>query len=187
MKTKTIKLYSLDELSKEAQEKAHSDWSNGNDYMFLEDHMAEWLHELLEENGIKDTNDTSKPGTKPTPVLYSLSNSQGDGVMFCGTFQWKKYQVHIMRVGKYYHSNSKTIEIQALNNLGFDIVDDGAISDEESEKIYQEFDSVYQTICKELERKGYEAIEYENSMELFREVSHFNDWTFREDGVMENL
>lgn len=176
MKKKTITLYSFDELSEEAQKKAHKDWIENNDYTWLSDCMNERLHEILEENGIKDLNDTSKPGTKPTPVLYSLSNSQGDGVMFEGKFEWKKYQVIIKHSGRYYHSNSKTIEI----TYGDDI------ANEANEKVYKEFETIYQKICKNLEQYGYDWVEEEDSLERFQESCEVNEYTFTSDGKMEN-
>lgn len=180
MKTKTITLYSFDELSKEAQEKAHQEWIESNDYYFLSECTDEWLHELLVENKVTDLNDTSKPGTKPTKVMYSLSNSQGDGAMFEGEFHWKKYTIYIKHSGHYYHSNSKTIEIHETDNLDIDIGDDY------EPKVYAEFESIYQSICKTLEQKGYDFIDYENSLESFKEACEANEYTFLSTGKMEN-
>lgn len=173
MKTKTITLYNLDELSKEAQEKAHAKWREGNDYMFIEDCMADRLHELLEENNITDTNDTSKPGTKPTQVLYSLSHSQGDGACFEGVFEWKNYTVHIKHSGRYVHSNS--VDIIIMNSEGEGVDDYG-----------NQFKNIYQKICSDLEQYGYDFIEHEDSFEAFQEACEANEYTFRENGIMEN-
>src|SRR5579859_5524827 len=140
--TKEFTLYEFDELSKEAKAKALQKHIEGNDYFFLQDCMSQRLHELLEENKIKDLNDTSKAGTKPTPVFYSLSHSQGDGAMFEGEFEWKKYTIYIKHSGHYNHSNSKTIEIHETNNLGVDIGDDY------EPKVYKDFEAIYQKICK---------------------------------------
>ena len=180
MKTKTITLYEYSELSQKAKNKALAKWCENNDMPFLADNLAERLHELLEENGIKDTNDTSKAGTKPTPVLYSLSSCQGDGAMFEGTFTWGKYTVYIKHSGRYYHSNSKTIEI--VDENGHE-----ASEENHNESLNDDFEEVYQAICKELERMGYDEIEHENSEENFIEMCEANEWTFREDGTMENL
>lgn len=179
MKTKTINIYSFEELSKEAQERAHTDWIQNNDYFFLPDNMSEWLHELLEENNIKDLNDTSKAGTKPTPVYYSLSYCQGDGVMFAGEFEWKDYRVSIKHSGHYYHSYSKIIDIYKDDETGMSV--------DAEEEIYTEFENIYQNICKELERRGYDHIEYEDSLESFLEACEVNDYTFLENGKMENI
>ena len=177
MKTKTINLYSYSELSKEAQEKAHSKYIESNDYYFLSDCLNERLHELLQENNIKDLNDTSKPNTKPTQVQYSLSNCQGDGAMFAGIFEWKNNTITIEQSGRYYHSNSKTITYN-------DFV--GEEKEHEEEKLAKEFEKIYQSICKELETFGYNFIDQENSLESFIELCEANDYTFLANGIMEN-
>jgi hypothetical protein len=178
--TKNYNVYTFDELSQEAKDKARNNYNADNEYMFLSDCMNERLHELLEENNIKDINDTSKPGTKPTQVMYSLSNSQGDGAMFTGEFEWGKYTVYIKHSGHYYHSNSKFIEIHETENLGFDIGKDY------EPKVYKEFEELYQKICTELEKYGYNYIEYEDSEESFRELCESNEYTFLENGNMFN-
>lgn len=195
--TRNIELYEYDELNKEAQEKALAKWKEGNDYFFLEDCMNERLHELLEEKGIKDLNgeydvvNQKRPENKGK-VLYSLSYCQGDGAMFTGEFefasevapkvngQWKKYTAYVTHSGRYYHSNSKLIEIHESENLGFDIGEDY------QPKIYAEFEGMYKDICKELERFGYNFIEHEDSEESFSEECEANGYTFLSNGVMEN-
>lgn len=172
--TRTINLYTFDELSKEAKERALQSHRETNEYYFLEDCMANRLHELLEENGIKDMNDTSKPGTTPTPVMYSLSYCQGDGAMFEGAFEWKGYTITIKHSGRYHHYNSKDITIN--DEEGNDI----------NGQIYEDFNALYIDICKELERYGYDFIEYEDSEENFAEQCESNGFTFTSDGVMEN-
>lgn len=175
MKTKIITLYSFNELSKEAQEKAHNKWIESNDYYYLPDALNARLHELLEENKIKDLNDTSKPGTEPTQVMYSLSFSQGDGCMFEGNFEWNGYTITIKHSGNYCHSNSKIIDIM-----------DEEGNQPETDEPYNVFETVYQDICKKLEIYGYAFIGNEDSLEHFKEMCEENDYTFLENGVMEN-
>jgi hypothetical protein len=176
MKTKTINLYTYNELEPKAKEKALSDWRDDNDFFFLSDYLNNCLHELLEENGIKDDNDTSKPGTKPTPVLYSLSYCQGDGAMFEGSFTWNGYSVTVKHVGRYYHYNSKNIEMFKIDDEGADVSSD----------IIIQFESIYKDICKELERNGYDFMECENSEETFISACEANEYTFLSNGKMEN-
>lgn len=177
MKTKTIELYSLDELSEEAKEVAFRNFIETNDHYFLSDVLNEKLHELLEENDIIDIYGKypSNPKHK-AKVYYSLSYCQGDGAMFEGDFNWKKYQVIVKHSGHYYHSNSKIIEI----TYGDDI------ANEATEKVYAEFEEIYQEICNELKRAGYDFIEYEDSMENFEQACEANEWTFLSSGKMEN-
>lgn len=183
--TKEYEVFSFDELSKEAKEKALNKYRDNNDYYFLSDDLNERLYELLVEKGITDLNETSKPGTKPTQVQYSLSNCQGDGCMFEGSFQfstehekvggqWKKYIAHVKHAGHYYHSNSKTM----------DIVDED--DNEADEVVYTEFNTIYKDICNQLEKDGYAFIDHEDSEECFAELCEANEYTFLSDGTMVN-
>ena len=67
--------------------------------------------------------------------------------------------------------------MQETDNLGFHI---------ENEKDEQEFEELYQDICKKMERAGYEHIEWCTSEEVFIESCEANGYTFRENGEMEN-
>lgn len=178
--THTYNVYTIDELPPEAQEKAHQAWASNNDYYFLEDFLNERLHELLKEKDIIDTNDTSKAGTKPTAVIYSLSYCQGDGAMFEGNFIYthkgKKYVITVKHSGHYYHYNSKNFYTHDEEGEGV----------EEWEEVEKAFDIDYVDICKQLECAGYDFIEYEDSMECFKEACEANEYTFTIEGVMDN-
>lgn len=172
MKTKTIALYEYHELSPEAKEKALANWNETNDNPLLQSHMINVLKEKLDERGIKYDTDS-------IDVRYSLSHCQGDGFMFIGNLTWKKYDISIKHGGgRYYHSNSASIEIQESDNLGYHMDDEDAD--------VKEFNEIYQAICKEMEQIGYDEIEYEQSEEVFQETCEANEYTFREDGTMEN-
>lgn len=172
MKTKTISLYEYSELSPKAKEKALSKWQETVDNPLLQSHMINVLKEKLEERGIKYDTDS-------IDVRYSLSNSQGDGFMFEGELVWGKYTIYIKHGGgRYYHSNSALVEVQETDNLGFHMDDD--------HEDVKKFDALYQEICKEMERIGYDEIEYEQSEESFINACEANEYTFREDGTMEN-
>lgn len=173
--TREYNIYTFDELSQEAKDKARENFNQNDNYPFLSDDMNERLHELLEDNKIKDTNDTSKAGTTPTQVLYSLSYCQGDGCMFEGNFEWNGYNVNVKHRGHYYHENSKTITITDEEGNYID-------TDEPEEA----FNALYVSICKELEKYGYDIIEYMQSEECFRETCESNDYTFLSDGTMFN-
>lgn len=173
MKTKTIELYEYSELSQKSKDKARAVWNETNDDPFMQSHMINVLKEKLDERGIKYDTDS-------IDVRYSLSSCQGDGFMFEGIFsfptetekeggQWKRYEVRVKHSGRYYHSNSKTVEVEHDN-----------------ETVEKEFEVVYQEICKEMERIGYDEIEYQQSEENFEQACEVNEWTFRKDGTMEN-
>jgi hypothetical protein len=165
MKTINLNLYSYKDLSKESQEKALSKWNEHNDMPFLEESMSEYLKELLKENKIE-----GEP-----KVMYSLSYCQGDGAMFEGNFTWKGQSITITQSGRYYHSKSKII-----------LMNDEKTMEESSDKLQQQFESLYQEICKELENHGYSIVEYELSEVAFANTCEANEYTFEANGVMRN-
>lgn len=168
MKTKTITVYSIKELAPEAQEKARQAFIADDDYSFLEDDMNWKLEELLKDNRIKIV-DNAK-------VYYSLSYCQGDGAMFEGDYEWNGYSVHIKHSGHYYRSNCKDL----------DIVDEEG-NETETDEPHVAFEAIYQKICKELEKFGYDVVEQYESMENFIETCEANDYTFTLSGKMESL
>lgn len=176
MKTHTIKLYEYDELSPEAKKKALELHAYAHEDPFMQSHMINLLTEKLDEHGIK----YGYPATDPD-VRYSLSDSQGDGFMFTGEFQWKQYTVYIKHDGNphYYHSRTANIEIQETDNLGFHVDDDHAD--------VRAFGALYETLCKEMEQLGYDHIEYQTSEEYFIGECEANGYTFEADGTMRNV
>jgi len=161
--TKDYKVYTYDELSKEAKERARQDWIEDDELSFLSDDMQYKADELVKEAGIKG--DVSR-------VFYSLSYCQGDGAMFEGDFEWKDHNIKVRHSGHYYHENSKDIEMTK----------DGEWTDEKE----QEFDAIYIDICQELAKYGYDCIETSQSEENIRETFLANDYTFLENGEMFN-
>jgi len=95
--------------------------------------------------------------------------------MFEGIYEWNGYTVTIKHGGRYYHSNSKTIDITDEEGNTVD-----------TEEPYQAFEAIYQKICKELEKYGYDFIEYEDSEENFRETCEANNFVFLSTGEMFN-
>jgi len=179
---KTYTVYKFDELPEESQQLALDNWrdSGMTDDPFLQDYIRERAHELITDNGIV----AHKQGyNDDLDVFYSLSNSQGDGAMFVGSFSWNKYPnitINIKQRGNYSHSNSKEIDIQT-NDEAID-----ELSDTEHDKIYQEFEAIYQSICKELEQYGYDQIEYQNSDECIKEQIEANDYNFTLNGKIDS-
>lgn len=160
MKTITKNIYSFNELSKKAQEKAHQDYKNRNTYEFLEQYLLDELNIELEENNIKEN------GNKK--VLYSLSYSQGDGVCFIGDFIWEDVEISITHNFRYYHRYSTDIN--------------GYFKSAIHENVFKE---LYYKICKNLEKTGYSHIEYEDSIETFKELCKDTEYyMFYEDGTL---
>lgn len=139
--TTTHTVYTFDELSKEAKQKAIEQYREGEDFPWLHDDMTMKLEDLLKQHGITYDH---------TPnVYYSLSYAQGDGAMFEGTVYWKAWRIEVRQNGHYYHHNSKTFWNAESVKTGKKITD----------KALKRFNDVYVEICKELERFGYSVME----------------------------
>lgn len=175
MKKKTINLYEYAELSPKAKEKALEKWREMFDSDGLRVHLDNHIEELLAKNGIKPVSDLKGYATKYAKIYFSLAHCQGDGVMFEGVFKWKGYSVTIKQSGRYYHSRSKTVDMETAKGTPA------------SEGTLERFEAIYQKICKELEREGYDEIENMESEAAFIEECNANEWTFRADGTLENL
>lgn len=169
MRTIKTNLYTFDELSKEAKEKAIKDQQASlNDMIedWLSDYLKEDLEEMLEKLGI-DGNIKD--------LFYSLSYSQGDGLCFTGNFTWENWQVSITHRGNYYYSSSANIDIYEI---------DTPLTDDNYNQILERITKIYETICKDLEDNGYSYIEQETSEERAIEYIQDNQFEFYEDGTL---
>jgi len=180
MKTKTINLYNFEELKPEIQEKVISEFRANNDYTFLEEDLKEYLMELLEENKIS-FDDSLK-------LYYSLSNCQGDGVCFIGNLETQKARFKIIHQSRYYHERSTIIDLTELKVKGVfrDLLDLNGSKDKEIDKELLSFKKLYINICHLVENKGYSHINYLDSKECIIENINANQYTFRENGAIEN-
>lgn len=170
MKTKTITLYEYSELSDKAKEKALNNWNEYNDDPFMQSDMINLLKEKLKDRGIKYDADS-------IDVRYSLTHCQGDGFMFIGTVEWNGDTIHITQNDSYYcHMYTARFDLPEYQEYG-----------EKQEKQLETFEAIYQEICKEMERIGYQHIKEFTSEESFMEACDANEYTFRENGVMENI
>lgn len=162
--TKEYKIYSFEELSQEAKDKAREDFNRDEELPFLQDDLREYIHEELTDKGYTHG--------EITP-LYDLSHSQGSGLMFEGEVTDKKGNRYIIKhAGHYYHERSTEI-------AGYD-KNDNEIETEDFEN------TVYIPICQKIRDRGYEEIEYNQSEECFAETCEVNEYTFLEDGTMFN-
>ena len=169
MEIKKIKVYSFEELSKEAKEKVLNDFRENNEYHFLEEYLKDFLKERLKEVKIKEVGETK--------LYYSLSYSQGDGCCFIGLFEWKNYNIKITHNFRYYHSKSVDFEITQDN-----LINDVGVKEEADEEIYKEFKKLYENVCYEVEKTGYNFIEAENSEETIKENIEANEYLFYSNG-----
>jgi hypothetical protein len=163
MTTKQINVYTYDELSASAKANALSNFREQEECNNLADDLVYKLNELLVEHKIEAF-------STPT-IYYSLSHSQGDGVMFKGVFYYKSWVVGVRHNGRYYHENSKDLDITSNKT-----------SEEAPVKVYDDFDKIYVDICKELRDYGYDLIDHLYSEENIVEIIDSNDYEFTIDG-----
>lgn len=161
---KMYTLYEIGELSKDAFKHAYDEWYAKYTNPMTQSIMCDECSQMLKADGIQgDPN-----------VMYSLSNCQGDGVMFEGRFTWNGYSVSIKHSGRYYHSNSKTVDIVYNDGNGFQADD----------RVYEDFEKLYQKICKKLEKFGYDFIEDELSEGHFVDECFAYEWLFTKEGML---
>lgn len=179
MITKTINLYTIDELkevNEKGYEKAIKSFRSSNEYYYLPESMEEYLIELLNES-----KSIKYDGESDLKVQYSLSYCQGDGAMFTGTviytYKGKDYTIKIKHSGNYSHHNSKN----------FYTIDTEGEEVNEWEEVEKAFDIEYKDICKKLERWGYDFVESEDSEENIVDNIQANEYTFTINGDIESI
>jgi len=165
IQTDSYKVYNFDELERDIQEKVLNKFRENEDFPCMSEDLSYELETLLKIYKIK-YNDTPK-------LYYSLSYSQGDGVMFEGTVYWKSYVAIIKQSGHYYHYNSKEIELFSIKT-----------DKDASEKVYKEFNGIYVDICQKLEKIGYDNIDYILDEKNITENIEANEYEFKENGVL---
>ena len=158
MRTTTINLYSINELSPEAQEKAIKEWRENDDLPLLEEYMNDRLQAKLEQHKIEGD----------AQIRYSLSHCQGDGVSFTGTFEYKG-QTYEVKVTDHHYQHAYTCSITDF-------------SETESEALEADFKEVYLEICRQLEKEGYNYIEDMQSDETIKETLLINEYEYTENG-----
>lgn len=161
MRILETKVYSFDELSEEAKEKAIEKWYENEDYPWMEEDLTESCKALLEENGctFEDIN-----------LSYSLSYGQGDGLCFTGYISKNGNTLRLTHNYRYYFASS--VEMNYTDSEGEDIEE------------VKELKDIYFNICKELEKEGYGILEYRMDFSEFSEHCEANNYEFTEDGKM---
>ena len=184
MRTHTVQLYDINELSEQAQEKA-IDKLRELDYFGVESHdLTDQFKERLEEYGL------------PTDVEWSLGYSQGDGVAFYGDVDVPKllktigeYDKYAYLIRRYEPSVTLTRNSWGYHYSHFNTMDvDGEsreVAPREAEK-WKELTALIElrvrSVSKELEKMGYDEIEYRQEKEQIIEMAEANEMEFREDG-----
>ena len=196
MRIMKTKVYTFDELSDEAKEKARSWWREGGlDY--------EWYDGEYEDF----TTIAGFMGIEVEHIYFSGFWSQGDGACFEGNYRYEKggvkklleyapqdkelnqiietlaeaqkknfYQIYgtIKHQGHYYHYNSMDITLNRENNRGEEI----PMVDDAEDTITEAFRDLAKWLYRNLETQ----YDYLNSDEQVDETIRINDYEFTEDG-----
>jgi hypothetical protein len=188
MKTITLELFDINELSETAKKKAIEVYRNTNDNYEMEpfkDSSITYLEEL---------------GFEGVRLSYSLSCSQGDGVNFSAEkFKGlEKMLLEILGEGKEKTAKIivKNIEVTMKGNEGryafasksdvdFDFVPSQRLTNIENivtGVLLEKFENFYMETCKQLEKNGYAEIEYMDSDEYIIDELISNDALFTKEG-----
>jgi hypothetical protein len=192
MQTIETKVYDFNELSAEVQSKViekqrQSMYENGQPLWDFSD----YCHEKAQEKGFKDIK-----------IQYSLSNSQGDGLSFSAEIDKETFineclpgiktsvydiicnYVHFKvkgNSGRYYYASKNDIEVETefyKNTPNLDKLID---------ILYNHIADTYLTLCNELEKYGYDAIDYYYSDENVKETILANDYKYTINGQLFNF
>lgn len=185
----TITVYKFDELSPKAKKRALEEWQRLSDEHFDASSLTESFAYRLEELGL--------PHDK---IGWRLSSSQGDGVAFYGKIDLeehlkknslvKKYQVLAglidggdlaVKIEKnrslhmYDHYNTMDLEMDISRDLS-------PAEEKKVKELEEEIQEQIVAVSRQLEKVGYDEIEYQNSDEYLTESIEANDLEFDVSG-----
>lgn len=206
MTTKTVNLFTFNELSDSAKEKARAWWREGsNDDSFWSECVIDEAKEQAKNMGLEIDN-----------IYFSGFYHQGSGACFTGT--WHACDVKAGETAKDWGDSPATKEIRRIAaefeetaknfpNASFSVKhsghyshefcttfnvslgedeDNGSISQEEWSRaegdLIETARDYMRWIYKQLEKE----YEYQNSDEVIDELLESNEYTFREDGTRED-
>lgn len=192
--TKEYKVFKFEELAPDVQEKVIQK-------------QREWTYENMDLDFFKEDAERriENEGFENVKVYFDLSYSQGSGLCFEGSLNWDKFlqrnphhysefkkglkflkelyiSVCIKHSGNYYHSNSVSINVD-IGDFPDNITEKQSKRIEElQEQIERVITDLKDELCKELEKQGYDEIEYQTSEQNVKEMIEVNDYRFDEDG-----
>jgi hypothetical protein len=189
MKTIEINLFSFNELTKEAKEKAINDFRN-NTEIYLDFFNIDCIETLID-----------KGFTGAKNLQYSLNYSQGDGLSFeCYNFDndfllnllqkyttEKRAKIILNYLDIYIKGNTGSYCYASKNDISINIIDNYKELENINKLVnclIEELSEIYLDNCNELETQGYNEIEYQLSDEYITETILMNDYEFTEDGQM---
>lgn len=172
MRTKTIKVYKLEELKKDIQEDIINKFRENEEFYFLEEYLKDYLKQVLEENKLK---------VIELNIEYDLNYSQGSGFCFYGIFDYNGRKFIIKKTDRHYnHKYTTNVYLKDLENLE----ENDNITEMVLKKLEQNFKELYLNICDKLEKYGYDIIEDSLKEENIRDLIKSNEYEFLENGVI---
>lgn len=193
MKTISLNLYKFNELTTEAKEKAINDFRETQYENICLDMFSDCAYDQIKDAGFEGK----------IKLQYSLGYSQGDGLSFScdylnsdilnslfvdilGTGKQKTIDTIINNCsfsnsgnsGRYCYASSGDIDFCLDHYSNNDLLNVFSIVEEVKEKIQ----NIYIDLCNELEKQGYDEIEFQNSDEYIIETIECNDYDFLIDG-----
>lgn len=195
MKTIEITLFKFNELSEEAQQKAVE---KEQKYAYEDGEVLHYFSEKCKEKA-------KEAGFFDTEIQYSLSYSQGDGLSFsAGSVDIDRFITEALPapIKPSIFNALKTViyKVAITGNTGIHYSyasrKDVSIETDYPQHNYNDYSNiaglietienhiqnVYMDLCRELEKSGYEEIEYQTSEEAARENLISNDYYFTENG-----
>jgi len=190
MEIKKIKLYTFEELSEEAKERALEEAPDLTDwdwYWGIEEDFKEKMYKMY--------------GCSVDNIYFSGFYSQGDGAGFSGDIYMGDYlkktrrkhlYPNLSKYLKYYNTHIKIGSGREENEYSMTFEDEGCFTD--SEKQGEEYDELLEEIvetCREEARNLYRELEeeydYLTSEENIRDYYMANEVLFYEDGRLPNF
>ena len=191
MKTIEIELYKFTELSENAKSAAIEKHKE-NSEIFL-DFFNDDCHEQISENGFKGN----------IKLQYSLSYSQGDGLSFScdyydnlnelfveilGTEKQKTIDTILNNISFKYDGNNGRYCYASRSNIILELdnyyVKSSTNIDNLISKVEYKLKDLYIDLCNQLEKQGYDDIQYQYSDEYIAETLTENDYNFTINGLI---
>ena len=189
MRTQKIKLYNINELSKEVKETVIEKFRNREGMIELEP-FSESVIEELKTRGWGDVK-----------IQYSLGCCQGDGLSFIGKLDlhWFLSNIYSKKLpkDKIWAICEYIYQVKALGNTGhYNYAHKDQIKfelnyqdnwerpnlDKLWEDVLNEIKSFYMDLCAKYETEGYDEIDHQLSDEYITDFLLSNDYEFLEDG-----
>jgi hypothetical protein len=185
----TIQIYNFNELSQEAKDTAINNFRDVHEIHL--DFFNDEAKEIISQRGFKGN----------IKLQYSLSNCQGDGLSFnCDYFDSEKFYEIFREVlgsgkdktietildnsyfkvkgisGRYCYAHENDLEYTFDDNI------DAPNIEEVVGKVEAKLVEIYLDLCKELEKMGYDEIEYQYSDEYIANELIEREYEFLENG-----